>query len=102
MEASEIREIVSKGVREEAARKHAQYPQYEGHWDGDEWYVVRLKRAVRTKMGQAFEKGELTIARDLDDRERVGDRSQGSDSVCAYSLSNGIDTWVRREWVEVL
>ena len=99
MEPSEMREIVSKGVREDAASKHAQYPQYEGHWDGDEWYVVRLKRAVRTKMGTAFVKDELTIARDPDGREReVG----LPDSVCAYSLSNRIDTWVRREWVEVI
>jgi hypothetical protein len=99
MELSEIREIVSKGVRDEAARKHAQWSQYEGHWDGDEWYVVRLKRAVRTKLGQAFEKGELTIARDPDDRDREAGLP---DSVCAYSLSNRIDTWIRREWVEVL
>jgi hypothetical protein len=96
MELSEMREIVSKGVRDDAARKHAQYPQYEGHWDGDEWIVVRLKRNVSTKMGLAFEKGELTIAKAVENDEHL------TDGWFAYSLKNGIDTWVRKEWVEVV
>jgi hypothetical protein len=99
METAQIREIVRKGVREQAVAKHAQYPQYKGHWDGDEWFVVRLKRKVRTKMGVAFEKDELTIARDPDDRDREAGLPI---SVCAYSVSNGIDTWVPVEWVEVV
>ncbi len=52
-----------KNLREKARTSHAQYPQYAGHWDGPEWVLVRVTRRIRTKLGVAFERGELALAR---------------------------------------
>jgi len=46
-----------------AARNHRQYPQYDGHWDGPEWVLVKVTRTIRTKMGVAFKRGETALGR---------------------------------------
>lgn len=71
-------------VIEQAEAAHAQYPQYRGHWDGDEWVLVQFKRRVTTKLGDAFLPGDITLARMDDDTYPT-----------AYSLRNRIDTSVR-------
>ena len=43
--------------------KHAQYPQYAGHWDDPEWVLVQITTDIKTKMGKAFHKGELALAK---------------------------------------
>ncbi len=76
-----------------AEDRHSRYPQYKGHWRTPEWRPVRLKRGLRTKMGQAFEKGDLTVAR----------QDRGPEFVTVYSFRNGIDTSVRAgnvEWLD--
>jgi len=73
-----------------AARAVAQYPQYAGHFDG--YVAVRIKRDVRTKMGLAFEKGEIAIAQPTADAD--GFRT-------VWSVKNKVDTSVRASHVEV-
>lgn len=68
-----------------AEEAHRQYPQYRGHWRGPEWKLVLIRRAIRTKMGVAFERGDVTIARPSE--EHPG-------HVSAYSLRNEIDTMI--------
>lgn len=85
-------------TREEVAaaaeQQHADHPQYRGHWDGDEWQPVRLTRRVTTKMGVAFEAGDVTLARWTPDTD---------DTVAtAYSFRNRVDTSVRYTDVEVV
>ena len=46
----------------EAEKQVAQYPQYKGHFDIG-WQLAVIKNDVRTKMGLAFEKGEVIIAK---------------------------------------
>lgn len=40
-----------------------EYPQYKGHWDGDEWEVGTVTRRIETKMGVAFEAGDVTLVK---------------------------------------
>ena len=75
-----------QAIIEQANRDHAQYPQYRGHWDGPEWILVRFKKAIKTKMGLAFERGDVTVAR--------ADRGGDSKYITAYSFRNRIDTSV--------
>ena len=37
------------------------YPQYRGYFDG--WVKMRIKRDIRTKMGKAFLKNDITIGK---------------------------------------
>lgn len=50
-------------LRSAARAAHEDFPQYCGYWDGPEWVLVRMSRRVKTKMGVAFEKGEVALAR---------------------------------------
>jgi len=95
-EAVEI-DRAAKAVKAKAEGAHAQYPQYAGHWDGAEWIAVRIKRNVTTKMGLAFEAGEITIAKQP---FRYG--LYFGDFYTAYSVKNEIDTSVHFSDIEVL
>lgn len=75
-----------------AAEQVAQYPQYAGHFDG--YTLVRVKRAIRTKLGLAFEAGEMAIA------IKSRDILTGKARVTVWSLRNGVDTGVRPSDVE--
>lgn len=52
-------EKIVAAFKAEAEAAHAQYPQYQGHWDG--WVLGQLTRTVRTKLGVAGVKGELVL-----------------------------------------
>ena len=91
-------ETLTSTIRAEAEAKHAQYPQYAGHWDG--WGLVQVTRRVKTKMGEAFKKGEIALGkRD----EPVVDSALHPDTLAelnkpsytVYSRSTGYDTLVR-------
>lgn len=73
------------------------HPQYRGHWSGDEWVRVRIKRNVTTKMGRAFDKGEVTIG-------RVSDLDDGDDRefFTCFSWKNSMDTLLLAKDVEIL
>lgn len=79
-------EALERMVRTAADVFHRPYPQYVGHFDA--YVVVRVTRNVRTKMGQAFKKGDLTIG-----APRQGD-AYGDSCWTLYSWRNGIDTAV--------
>lgn len=87
-----------RSIIAEAADAHAQYPQYEGHWDGPEWRLAVFTGRVRTKGGIAFEKGDVTIARP------PANRDEHDRHPVAYSRRNRIDTAVYPKdfyWVQV-
>src|SRR5262245_39123519 len=72
---------------------HLKYPQYEGHWRTPDWRPVRLKKRVRSKMGVAFEPGDVTVARRYEREGPLG-------GILAYSFRNRIDTAVNPAHVE--
>jgi len=81
---NQIVRILKEYVIAQAEAEHRQYPQYQDHWSGPEWRLARITRGVRTKMGQAFVTGDVTIIRP----NRDGDPR----FVTAYSTRNKIDT----------
>jgi hypothetical protein len=68
-----------------AATAHARFPQYAGHWSGDEWQVGTVGTRLRTKSGVAFEAGDLVLFK-REGYQRV--------ETTAYSIRNGVDTAV--------
>jgi hypothetical protein len=69
----------------EAEEANAKYPQYAGHWDG--WRVIEVARSVRTKLGEAFQSGDLVLC-------RPGQLPDAPGFVTCYSRRNGVDTSV--------
>lgn len=63
------------------------FPQYRGHFASFE--LVTITSSVRTKLGQAFKRGDRTLARWEDSSE---DRPAGG--WVAFSFRNGCDTAV--------
>jgi len=63
---------------------HSQYPQYKGHWDGPEWKLGRINRSVTTKLGVAFEAGDVILYKDGSEL--------GGQSFTAFSIRNNVDT----------
>lgn len=83
-----------------AAAQNAKYPQYQGHFD--QYILVRIKRRLKTKMGVAFEAGELAIAQAS---VKVADEfcfQPGKKFRTVYSLSNQVDTSIPESAVTVL
>lgn len=70
----------------DASAAHEQYPQYRGHWHG--WDIGVVRHKVETKLGLAFEAGDLVLLRP---RTRLWFGLRDTD-VTAYSWRNGIDT----------
>lgn len=73
-------------LRAAAGYAMAQYPQYQGHYDGAEWVLVQVKTNIKTKLGQAFAKGEYALAK-LDTLE-------GKPCWTVYSRSNKCNTMI--------
>lgn len=48
-------------LQTQAAEQVKRYSQYRGHFD--DYKMVQIKRAVKTKMGLAFDQGEFAIAK---------------------------------------
>ncbi|HEV3072126.1 MAG TPA: hypothetical protein VGY76_11965 [Solirubrobacteraceae bacterium] len=65
---------------------HAEYPQYAGHWDGEEWQVGIIRRRVSTKAGIALEPGDIVLWRD--------ERDEETRCPIAHSVRNEIKTAV--------
>lgn len=76
-----------------ANAQNARWPQYAGHFEN--YVPVRIKRRIVTKMGLAFEKGELAIARPLPNADNDKTRT-------VYSTRNKIDTSIFAKDIEVL
>lgn len=73
-------------IRTIADFDHAKYPQYKGHWSGPEWTLVRILKAIKTKMGRAFHEGEIALARH--------EELEGKPCWCVYSRSNKVETLI--------
>lgn len=71
------------------------FPQYRGHFAG--WKVVRVPRTIRTKMGLAFEAGDLTIAC----WQPRNERHDTPATWFAFSFRDGCTTAIGRSVVEV-
>lgn len=71
------------------------FPQYRGHFAG--WCVVRVTRSVKTKMGQAFLAGDLTIAKYQPRDERYDLPAYWA----AFSFRNGATTSVGLDVEEI-
>lgn len=73
---------------QEAEKANAAYPQYAGHWDG--WRVAEITRTVRTKLGVAFEPGDLVLV----SPEVTQEVFMSEPYTTAYSRRNRINTAV--------
>src|SRR5262245_24018887 len=90
--AARVRAAVVEGAEAALAR----YPQYAGHWDGPEWFLIRLTKRVRTKLAVAFEPGGITLAKvDQLDARFFGPGETPRPFTTAWSQRNRIDTSVR-------
>ncbi len=89
-------EIVRLSLIGAAASQMAAYPQYAGHFDG--YQVARATKTVKTKMGLAWNKGELLIY-----KTESRDIGRGPE-ICftAYSVRNRCDTGIPRACLEML
>jgi hypothetical protein len=74
----------AQNIRDIANAANSQWPQYRGHWDGPEWKLVQMSARTRTKLGVAFEAGDITLAH----------RDPQFRGWFAYSVRNNIDTLV--------
>lgn len=75
-------------LKKDAAAQVASYPQYKGHFD--DYVLVTMQRKVVTKMGHAFDKGEVTIARP----------AKEGDYRTAWSFKNRCDTSILSFWMQ--
>lgn len=73
------------------------FPQFVGHFEG--WAIVRVGRTVKTKLGVAFEAGDVTLARFESAAERL---DGGKATWVAFSFRNRCDTSIGTRSVEVL
>ena len=78
-----------------AVARCAPYPQYLGHFDG--YKLARVKRTIVTKMGLAFEAGEIVIA---SPPAYLG--VPGFRTITCWSVRNECDTVVKSWDVEWL
>lgn len=87
-------------LRARAAAAMAKYPQYAGHFDG--YRLARMKRDVKTKMGQAFVKGEYVIAVESEPVFASNGVLAAGFRITAWSHLNTCDTAIKPsdlEWV---
>ena len=75
-------------LKKQADEALKMYPQYKGHFD--KYVLVIVTRQVHTKMGLAFDKGEICIASAVENHE--GFRT-------VYSVKNNCDTSIDSKFV---
>lgn len=78
-------EAIRRNIIAHAAKAHEDLPQYDGAWE--DWTLVEVTGTVRTKLGLAFEKGDITIGRY---EQGLGMAYPGRWTL--YSIRNGINT----------
>lgn len=84
-------------IVELAQRDHVQWPQYVGHWTGDEWKLGWVTRTVRTKGGVRFKAGDIVIYRDRDPEDPYV-----PECATVYSVRGQIDCAVRHWYLDVI
>ena len=90
-------QITKRDLVADAAVKLAPYPQYKGYHDGSEWVIVRAKRNVKSRMGQAFLKGDLVLAKFSPKDASIGSENDGW---TCWVPATGHHMWVPTTWVE--
>lgn len=92
VDAGELVATIRRMIVEAADEAHAAFGQYEGYWSGEEWQLGMITRATRTRLGLAFDAGDVVLYKLTTAQEMV----QGSDGafVTAYSMRNGVNTRV--------
>lgn len=91
---------VAAAVAAVAARQLAEFPQYAGKFDGPEWVLVRCRRAVVTKGGLRFARGDYAVA-DASP-EALPFCSVGAPTMSAYSVRGAVSVRVARGDFEVI
>ncbi len=84
-------------VIDRAELAHEGYPQYDGYWNDPEWSLIRIKTRLETKLGVAFEPGDLTVAR-MEEPNRWNDHKG---FLQAYSWRNECNTSVPLSAAEI-
>lgn len=77
----------------------SKYPQYKNHFN--DYILIEVKKDIKTKMGLAFSKGELTIALP-EIRISTGVDGKTRNTITAFSFSNKADTSIPIVDVSVL
>jgi hypothetical protein len=82
-----------------ADAKHTQYPQYKNYWDN--WVLMVVTKKVKTKMGVAFDKGEVVLVKPQTEFHKVMpkenlpyDQWPEKEFRVAYSVKTGCNTQV--------
>lgn len=83
-----------------AAAQIGHLPQYAGKFDGPEWVLVRCRRAVVTKGGLRFARGDYAVA-DASP-EALPFCSVGAPTMSAYSVRGAVSVRVARGDFEVI
>lgn len=81
-------------IRDEANATHAAFPQYAGRWDGPEWKLYIVRKKIQTKMGTAFLRGEVVLAKE-ENIPGIGAR------IVAYSRTTKIETVLQMKDVTI-
>lgn len=79
-------------LKARATAANALFPQYRGYHLSPDWCLVRIGRDVNTKLGAAFMKGELALAR------LCPADAYGPECWEAWSQSNRIHTRINPAW----
>lgn len=92
-------------LKRDAEAKVAQYPQYRGHFDN--YVLVRVRKRIRTKMGVAFEAGEVSIANPAErintDAPAFGKRkAYAGPWITVWSARNSVDTSIKKKDLEII
>lgn len=86
-------------LKARAVKQNERYPQYDKHFDN--YVLVKVKKAVRTKMGKAFDKDEISIANPDVRKEDIFVNKYGATNkkkmYTVYSFKNEIDTVISAE-----
>jgi hypothetical protein len=91
---------VIDAIKADAATRLAQYPQYDGYHDGPEWTLVTVRRNVKTKLGQAFVKGQVALAKHSP-AEYMNGHLVVSEGWTVWSTSNRCHTFLPLNWAQV-
>lgn len=94
------KERIRKELIEQADQHHRQYAQYKNHFD--HYILVRIKKDVRTKMGQSFLKDDVCIART--EAHPAGEYARYPNKLyrVVYSFRTKIDTSIPEAHITVL
>jgi hypothetical protein len=91
MKGFPVLDHVLESLKSDAAASMAQYPQYAGKFN--DYVLVKIKKDVKTKMGLAFSKNEVTIA-------EKHPYAELPDCISVWSFKNKTSTVIKAKLVE--